>query len=703
MKRQSLAETHPELAAQAVGWDPTQVTRGSKKKYEWQCPKGHTWFGRPNDRTSSGVQCNVCSNRQILKGFNDLETTHPDIAKQANGWDPSQFMSGDPTTREWKCSFGHTWESKVISRTQQNTKCPVCGGSKVQAGFNDLATTHPEIAKFASGWDPTTVSKGSSKKLKWKCVLGHEWDVAPSSVLGCPTCSNRKILKGFNDLFTTHPEVAAQASGWDPTLIGAGYNKRLEWKCSLGHKWSASPNSRISKEYISGCSICSGHSVGIGFNDLNSTHPLIASEAFEWDTTKVSAGSRMKQRWKCKEGHIYEAKVQERTSGRVNCGICSGRKVLVGYNDLATTHPEVAKESLGWDATSFTAGSGQQVVWRCSLGHEWEATINSRISNKSGCPVCVRQRVLAGYNDLATTHPEVAKEAHEWDATSVVSGSNKKREWICALGHIWEATINSRCGKSHTGCPICSNRKLLTGFNDFATRFPELAIEAVGWNPSMELSGSGNKKRWRCKLGHEWDAKVVQRAVAQTGCPVCAGQTLLVGFNDLATTHPNLAREANGWDAKLHSPGDAAKKSWKCSEGHIWKAPISNRSRLESGCPTCSNSGFDPNADGYFYFLEHPMWEMFQIGITNVPDDRLRRHKKLGWNVVELRGPMDGHLTRQWETSILRMLRECGADLSNEKIAGKFDGYSEAWSKAKFDAKSIRNLMSLTEKFEGHE
>jgi len=49
------------------------------------------------------------------------------------------------------------------------------------------------------------------------------------------------------------------------------------------------------------------------------------------------------------------------------------------------------------------------------------------------------------------------------------------------------------------------------------------------------------------------------------------------------------------------------------------------------------------------------------------------------------------------------MLKKRGADLSNSKIAGKFDGYSEAWSKATFHATSIKELMRLTEEYEeGH-
>jgi hypothetical protein len=92
---------------------------------------------------------------------------------------------------------------------------------------------------------------------------------------------------------------------------------------------------------------------------------------------------------------------------------------------------------------------------------------------------------------------------------------------------------------------------------------------------------------------------------------------------------------------------------------------------------------------------------MFKIGITNSPDRRLSKHISNLWDVMETRGPMKGELAKSWESSILRMLKAKGADLSNERVAGKFDGYSEAWSKSTFEAKSIKELMRLTEEFEG--
>ena len=168
----------------------------------------------------------------------------------------------------------------------------------------------------------------------------------------------------------------------------------------------------------------------------------------------------------------------------------------------------------------------------------------------------------------------------------------------------------------------------------------------------------------------------------------------------MATSHPLVAIQADGWNPNSVTRGANQKKKWKCELGHRWIATVGNRTVRGQGCPTCAESGFDPNESGFIYFIEHQNWEMFQIGITNNPDKRLGQHQKLGWELLELRGPMDGHLTQQWETAILRMLKAKGADLSNAKIAGKFDGYSEAWSKSTFEAKSIKALMRLTEEFE---
>jgi hypothetical protein len=227
---------------------------------------------------------------------------------------------------------------------------------------------------------------------------------------------------------------------------------------------------------------------------------------------------------------------------------------------------------------------------------------------------------------------------------------------------------------------------------------PDLAKELTDADPSKLSKGSHKYCTWKCALDHQWKATVKDRT-AGYGCPYCSGNKILTGFNDLSTTHPELARELIDYNPSRISRGSNRVCSWECTKGHKWKTTIKGRSSGD-GCPTCARNGFDPNKDSFLYFIEHPKWEMYQIGITNIPDDRLKDHKKLGWRTIELRGPMDGHLTQQWETAILRMLKAKGADLSNEKIAGKFDGYSEAWSKSTFKVSSIKELMRITEEYE---
>lgn len=368
---------------------------------------------------------------------------------------------------------------------------------------------------------------------------------------------------------------------------------------------------------------------------------------------------------------------------------------------LSVTHPELAKEANGWDPSEVTFGSGVVKNWKCAKGHTWDKSPNGRTSGKGkGCPVCAGRSVQVGFNDLTSTHPELCIEIVEGDPKRVSAGSHQVFTWNCSSGHQYQASVVNRA-LSKSGCAQCINRGESKQYPSLRDSFPEIASEAKDWDPSEVSGGSGKSRKWQCPLGHIYEMKIDKRTLRGHGCPYCSGHKVLVGFNDLATTHRNLISEIDGWDPTIYSKGSEYKAAWICQYGHRWSSFIVNRTLHNQGCPSCSKTGFDPNKDGYLYFLTHRDWDMYQIGITNYPDDRLRVHQNSGWSVLELRGPMDGHLTQNWETSILRMLKAKGADLSNEKIAGKFDGYSEAWSKSTFEVKSIKELMHLTDSYEG--
>ena len=286
----------------------------------------------------------------------------------------------------------------------------------------------------------------------------------------------------------------------------------------------------------------------------------------------------------------------------------------------------------------------------------------------------------------------------------------KMRHNIC--GAIVYPRLNSitNVGKTSSGCAVCVGHQVHKGFNDLVTTHPELSTQAMGWDPSEITQGSNLKKDWQCPLEHQWSAVVSDRANKESGCPYCTGKKVLAGFNDLQTVNPMIGNQAFGWDPTTVTIGATKKLKWQCNEGHIWVTTPNARTNhgTPSGCPTCTIYGYDPNKDGWLYFMEHESFGYLQIGITNFPDNRLKLHSKFGWVLLQLRGPMDGHLTANWETSILRMLRAKNAQMGPGKAyinkISKADSKAfvgtEMWLKASFQANSISELMRLTEEFE---
>ena len=247
------------------------------------------------------------------------------------------------------------------------------------------------------------------------------------------------------------------------------------------------------------------------------------------DPAKITHGSEKKVWWVCPLEHTWEATVNNRTLHGTGCPICSGRKVLPGFNDLGTTHPELVAEWSGrnaFDPQTVSAGSGRRVIWECTAEHTWEAKVNSRAGLCRGCPICSGQKVLPGFNDLATTHSELVAEwsgRNTFGPESVSAGSNKRVWWVCPLEHTWEVKVKSRAGLG-AGCPYCSGRRPILGETDLITTHPELAAEwsvTNAFGPDNVSAGSNKRVWWECVAEHTWEAEVKSRAGLGTGCPKC--------------------------------------------------------------------------------------------------------------------------------------------------------------------------------------
>lgn len=513
-----------------------------------------------------------------------------------------------------------------------------------------LAVREPEIAKE---WDytknkslkPEDVASASGKRVWWICDKGHSYRAAiyTRKKCGCPYCANKKILKGYNDLETLEPEIVKE--------------------------WDYSKNKNISPDNVSvGCS------------------------------TKVW--------WICEHGHSWKTSIANRTNrdNRNKCPYCSGKKPIVGENDLATVSPELAKE---WDyekngslkPTDVMISSGKIVWWRCSNGHSFKTAVYVR--RKSGCPYCGNKKVLKGYNDLETLYPDLAKEWHPTLnngklPSDYVGGSNKKVWWKCSVcGYEWKSAVNNRT-YGHHGCPACTHqvvRKKVDGavqydsigrpmYNDLESVRPDIAKQ---WDyerngslkPSDVNAGSERKVWWICDKGHHYEASIYQRATKNAGggtnCPYCSNKKVLKGYNDLETLNPEVASE---WDYEKNGdlkPSDFVISSgkrvwWKCKTcGYEWEASIVNRSSKhnQTKCPLCAHQvlvpGINDLATIYPELLEE--WD-YEKNTLNPHEISGGTNKKAWWICKEC-----GH---SWETSIpVRTKMNGGCPKCSAKRRGK--------------------------------
>ena len=359
-----------------------------------------------------------------------------------------------------------------------------------------------------------------------------------------------------NSISNMRPELVKEWSEKNypltPDCVPFGSNKLYWWRGSCGHEWQTSAKAR---SYGEGCPICSNARIVPGINDLQTLEPELSKEWSRKNSpllpTMVGPGSHRKVIWKGKCGHEWSAVIKNRVAG-AGCPYCSHNKVLAGFNDLETLYPEVAKE---WSERNFpllpsqvTAFANKKVWWKCSEGHEWFTLISTR-SSGSKCPYCSGLKLLKGFNDLATTHPDLALEWSERNGDlhpdMVNDKSTKSVWWKCHVcGYEWKQQIKTRVNGGE--CPSCSNRCAITGYNDLASTEPELMKE---WDysknkidPTKILRTAYNRAWWKCEFGHSWNAPICDRTLGDCSCKECESE-FIASLPQLLTMY--YARENN--------------------------------------------------------------------------------------------------------------------------------------------------------------
>lgn len=225
------------------GFDIWKMTQGSNKKTWWICKDCQSSFDSNIASRIRGRGCPYCSGQRV-NHTNSLMSLNPELASE---WHPTK--NGDLTPLDvtlgsgkkvwWKCKkCTSDYKNTIAGRHSSNQNCPYCAGNKVNQ-TNSLATIN---SKLALEWHPTKNSKtpdevtcNNNRKVWWLGTCGHSWDALISSRTkgqGCPFCSNKSVLRGFNDIWTTNPELASLlANPEDGYKYTQGSKQKVDWEC----------------------------------------------------------------------------------------------------------------------------------------------------------------------------------------------------------------------------------------------------------------------------------------------------------------------------------------------------------------------------------------------------------------------------------------------------------------------------------------
>ncbi len=190
-------------------------------------------------------------------------------------------------------------------------------------------------------------------------------------------------------------------------------------------------------------------------------------------------------------------------------------------------------------------------------------------------------------------------------------GLNVKVKIVCSeAGHgVFEQTPTNHL--SGQGCPRCKGRAAWEtrasngpgNGKSFADRCPQWVHQ---WDherngalhPEIAYPKSKKIVWWHePACGHSWEQRITDRGVAAQRCPICTGDILQAGVNDVLTCHPDLAREwhptrnAPLWPANI-SISSGKKVWWKCAAcGEEWETKINSRTKgSRTGCPRCASN-----------------------------------------------------------------------------------------------------------------
>ncbi len=441
MVKRSLREMR-QLAVAQDGKCLSPEYRGTEYKLLWKCNKGHEWAAIPRT-VIRGHWCPTCGHesagkKRIKYSISDMKV----LAAKRCGECISPEYLGYAKPLEWKCQDGHTWNAPP-DRIFAGKWCPKCAkrkhfteekcrfiieqltglkfpsNRKILANGQelDLYNERHRIAieyhgiqhyEFVKGWHKD--AKGfqrSRERDERKLELCDQLSIK-LFVVSCKqsrTDDNliavlRNIahqsglsttksisMKGFYDKLSSLKALKKFAQLLGGKCLSREYidcETKCEFQCKAGHVFKMEPRHVKAGHW---CNECGNARIGDKNRRLSLSDAQDAAVKHSGECLSTTyRGSQHKLKWKCSEGHIWDASFNQIRSGRW-CNLCGCKQAGKKMRATLQSVQDAAAKRGGNCLSSEYINNRTKLEFECGRGHRWMARPGNIKSGK-WCPKC---------------------------------------------------------------------------------------------------------------------------------------------------------------------------------------------------------------------------------------------------------------------------------------------------------------------------
>ena len=227
---------------------------GIASHMEWECALGHRWETSAKV-IRAGHWCPQCAGVPTVS-LEDMQ----ELARARGGVCLSRRYVNAVTPLRWQCAEGHIWKASASrfrgKYSDRESWCPVC--RRTRYTIEDMRL----LAAARGGECLSNVYVDHRTHLRWRCARGHVWEAQPGAIrpkknhpgTWCPTCEDESLKLTLDQM----RELARKHGGECLSTSYRNARSPLEWRCSSGHVFLATPTNLKSRPSrpASWCPVC---------------------------------------------------------------------------------------------------------------------------------------------------------------------------------------------------------------------------------------------------------------------------------------------------------------------------------------------------------------------------------------------------------------------------------------------------------------